>query len=126
MCIYWLKFHHYKFAIILAFCIVFFNIRARKIYVNELYADSTSYVNPASVIALIVSSMPCPFSVFFSYISYILFYRFFLVVLRHYSIEHQILITIILQAMAVSRWAIMAVARIEYLHGIVILHGSNS
>ena len=40
MCIYWLNVHHYKFAIILAFCIVFFNMQARKIYVNS----SASYI----------------------------------------------------------------------------------
>ena len=57
---------------------------------------------------------------------FIFLYYSLLIVLWHYSIEHQILIAVVLQTMAVSRWAIMAVARIEYLHGIVILHGPNS
>ena len=71
------------------------------------------------------------FQMYSSYIDwenlfFIFLYYSLLIVLWHYSIEHQILIAVVLQTMAVSRWAIMAVARIEYLHGVVILHGSNS
>ena len=71
------------------------------------------------------------FQMYSSYIDwenlfFIFLYYSLLIVLWHYSVEHQILITIILQAMAMSRRTIVAVARIEYLHGIVILHVSNS